>query len=210
MESDNLLVAIAVAVVMFSVVGTFATYNSVSNYKDFVTGFNVETGNVNITIETSAAVIIKSANGVLDSKNLSWGSGTVDGGESYAILASDGRMINGSDWNVINEGFIVKNIGNTNVTLDIHANPIASQFIGGNSPAFQYNVTNYLEGSCSDFPLDVESVYNEFTDSPTRICNDFSYSATTDELRIDILLKIPLDSLTGTRNSTITLTYDEV
>jgi hypothetical protein len=208
MESDNLLVIIAVAAVMFSVVGTFATYNSVSNYKDFVTGFATETGSVNITIVSSAAIEIISANNV-DSKNLSWGSGSVTPGYEYARLYTDGRLYNTTTWTQLDKGFVIENIGNVNVTIQVDADKVAADFLGGTSPLFQYNVTDETAGSCVDWGSYTPGTYTDFTETPADVCDNFGFLA-PDKLRMDIYLKVPENADKGTRNATVILTYEEI
>ena len=211
METDNALVFIAVVAVALSIVGTVVTYNSVSEYNHFVTGFATEQGVINVTVASQAIIEIISAGGESGQKNITWGSGTVDtsGGNTYAVLATNGTVTGSSTWSAITGGFVVRNIGNVNVTLDIHASPTAGDFIGGTSPEFQYNISNVETGSCSSFPASTENIYKEFPGSAERVCNIFRSDIANDEVRIDILLKVPSDSFTGTRNSTVILTYSQ-
>jgi hypothetical protein len=214
METDNLLVFVAVLAVVLSVAGTIVTYNSVANRNNFLTGFVVEEGVVNVTIETLANIEIISAGGSVGQKNITWGAGKVNvtGGNTYAILATNGTVYMGEEWGAISEGFVVRNIGNINVTLDIHATPIAAGFIGGTGPEFKYNVTNVETGSCASFPGSVEGLYRDFlaVGDKERICNVFQFGTDNDEIMIDVLLKIPSDSSTGARSSVVTLTYDGI
>lgn len=212
METDNLLIAVAVVAVAFSLIGTAVTYNYVSDYNNFMTGFATESGVVNVTVSTQTAIEIISAGGVAGQKNVTWGSGAVDtsGGNTYAILSTNGTVTGSSTWSAVTGGFIVRNIGNSNVTMAIHSNPTAATFIGGTGPEFKYNISNSEAGSCVTFPVSTENTYKEFTDSPADICTLFLPNTDKDEVRIDVLLKVPSDSLTGTRNSTVVLTYSAV
>ena len=211
METDNLLIGVAVVAVALSLVGVFITYSSVSRFNDFITGFAVETGVVNVTIQSQAIVEIISAGGVAGSKNITWGVGSVNttGLHTYAVLATNGTVYGGLNWSTISEGFVVQNVGNVNVNLSIHADRNATTLIGGDSPLFQYNMSNHEANSCNDFVID-EGVYLNFTTSEVAACNNFTYTTTSNELMLDILLRIPYDSLIGERVSTITLTYEEI
>jgi hypothetical protein len=211
METDNLLVFVAVVAVALSLVGTIVTYNSVSKFNDFITGFSVEQGVVNVTIDSSAIIEIISAGGQEGQKNITWGAGIVNttGGHTYAVLATNGTVYGGEGWEAVNEGFIVQNIGNVNVTLNISASNAAADFIGGSGPLFQYNLTNNEDDSCLDFEIS-EGTYRDFLSGSERVCNNFGFTAGRDKLQIDILLRIPDDSDRGTRNSTISLAYEQV
>jgi hypothetical protein len=213
MEVDNLLVFVAVLAVVLSAVGTVVTYNSLSSYNNFFTGFAVEQGVVNVTVDSLASIEIYSAGGVEGSKNITWGSGRVAPGlGNYAILATNGTVSGadpGAEWTPINGGFLIRNIGNSNVTLDVNVTSTASAFIGGTSPLFQYNVSNLEAGSCSDFQIG-ENTYHDFLDSATRVCNVFQFYEASDEIRMDILLKIPSDSHIGERSSTVVLSYSVI
>lgn len=211
MKFDNFLVLVASLAVIFSVAGTYVTYNSLSEYKGFLTGFVVEQGQVNVTVESLASIEIYSAGGTPGSKVINWGTGRVTpGAGNFAILATNGTVSgadSGASWTPVNGGFLIRNIGNTNVSLQLHADSVAAGFIGGTSPSFQYNLSNIEAGSCATWSAGVEKVYKEFTSSATPVCTKFRFEEANDELRMDILLRIPSDSLTGTRSSTVVLTY---
>ena len=202
MEKDNVFLGIAVFIFIVAVVSLSVNYYNVSR-SGGLTGFSVDTGVVNISVNAVVAI-----NFTTDSIN--WGSGSVNQGANSATLISTGTVTGGS-WSPVSQGFIVENIGNTNVTLDLAAGKTAAQFIGGTSPEYQWNISNYESGSClaavnSSLPL------NEFYDvnvsSPgTRICDIFRFSDASDTIRIDLRLVVPSDSYTGALSDTLTLTY---
>jgi hypothetical protein len=216
MESNNLFVAVAIFAVVFSFAGAFVAYNSFADYNGIFTGFAVEQGVVNVTVSSLASIEIYSAGGELDKKTIDWGSGRVaPGAGNFAILSTNGT-VSGSDpsakWNGVTGGFLIRNIGNTNVSLEIHATPTAAEFIGGSNPSFQYMFSNLEAGSCASWENGVENTYREFLSSASKekVCNDFQYSESGNEIRLDVMLKIPADSLTGQRSSTVVLTYESI
>ncbi len=212
MNSDNkLLFYVAIFAVLTSLAGVAITYNSISNTRNFITGFATEEGVVNLTVTTQALIEIYSAGGVAGQKNISWGSGIVDtsGGNTLAILATNGT-VQGGTWDPISEGFLIRNIGNVNVTLGIHASQTANAFIGGSSPQFRYNLSNFEANSCTTFAGGVQNTYVDFQGTSQPACTNFRFNEANDELRLDILLRIPSDSLTGARSSTVVLTYSGV
>lgn len=215
MESNNSLMIVAVFAVALSFIGAFMAYNSFSNYNGMLTGFAIEEeGVVNVTISSLSSIEIYSAGGTPDSKVIDWGTGRVAPGPgNFAILSTNGT-VTGADgsapWSAVNGGFLVRNIGNTKVSLSIHATPTAADFIGGSSPSFQYNLSNLEASSCSSWETGIENVYTEFGSTPSSVCTSYGFAEDADELTLDILLKIPSDSKTGQRSSVVTLTYDAV
>lgn len=210
MESDNFLLTVAVIAVLVSIVGLTTTYNSINTFENLLTGYATEYGAVNITITSTTSINITHAGGTEGLKNIDWGSGTVDTGKTYAILSSNNTIYQGS-WGAKNGGFIVVNIGNTNVTLNITSDVDADDFIGGDTvtPLFQYNVSNYVADSCLIWNV-TEATYYDFPKTATGdlVCSNFQTSP--DQLRIDVLLRIPDNSLTDARNAHVLLIYEAV
>lgn len=211
MKNENILLTVAVIAVVVSMAGLFITYDSINLIKQRITGFATETGQVNITIQSQASINITSAGGTGGSTIIDFGSGYVSTGQDYAILATNGTMFQGTSWNTVSEGFIVENIGNVNVTLGIKSTSNAAGFLGGSSPLYQYNVSNNKPGSCnfttSGYAGDV---YEEMTSSNVPICERFEPDSSSDQIRIDILLRVPSASNTGDLQQTVTLDYSEV
>ncbi|MFH1238236.1 MAG: hypothetical protein V1491_02250 [archaeon] len=209
MNSENVLLIVAVVAVIVAVAGLYITYDSINLVRQKVTGFAVEEGQVNITIQSQAAINITYAAGSPGSK-IDFGSGYVTSGESYAILATNNTMTGGTGWNSVNGGFIVENIGNVNVTVGIMSSHNADDFLGGSVPLYQYNVSTTDAGSCNYTVGYSGNSYKNMTASDVKICDVFQNGGTIDEMRIDILLKVPSDSRTGALTETVTLTYETV
>jgi hypothetical protein len=89
----------------------------------------------------------------------------------------------------------------------------AEEFIGGQAgggPLYQFNVTNVEAGSCippGGFNLGDYHDVND-TSPGTRVCDVFRFDDSSDEIRIDILLRVPSDSLTGPLTDTMTATIE--
>jgi hypothetical protein len=205
MENNNTLFYFVIALTFLSFVSLLVTYRSSSEFNNLVmTGFATENGTVNVTISTVASINITQANGVIGSKGLNWGSGSVEA--DSAILVSNGTVVGGT-WSPVNSGFLVENIGNVNVTLSVSSDVDAAQFIGGTSPEFKFAVSNNESNSCT-FDAVVENAYNDLSSTPTSVCSVFRKDDNQDEININIWIKIPSDSFTGNRNSQIILTYE--
>ncbi len=211
MNSDSLLLTVAVVSVIIVLISVGFTYNSISTFRNFLTGFAVEEGHVQVEIISAAAINITSAGGELGSKTINWGPGAVAPGADFAILATNGTVFQSDPtytWTMINGGFIIQNIGNVNVTLSVTAID-ATDFVGGTGALFQYNITNTKLDSCIFETGIVESTYIDFSDIATPICSSFSSIPDKDTINMDVLLRIPRDAPPGALDTTVTLTYEQ-
>jgi len=208
MKRDSIIVTIAVVAVLASFVGLLMNYGSLSNFNNLFTGFAVDTeeGTVNVTITTQTSINITSANGTAGSKALNWGTGTFTTAGQPAYLISNGTLVNSNGWDQVDSGFIIENIGNTNVNLTVKASSNAATFIGIGAE-FQYNLTDSEAGSCVG-GLTAAGVYTEFTTSDVTVCSNFTAAEASDELRMDILLMVP-STATGSKETTVVLSYEE-
>lgn len=197
MKEDNVLLIVAILAVVVAFVSVGLTYSSLS----FFTGRATEDATVNVTVTSSADINFTT-------ENINFGAGTVDAGKEYAIVASNNTVTDGG-WTPIDQGLVVENIGNVNVTFNVTFGKTAAEFIGGTDPVYQFMVSENEEGSCivtGGFELDT---FTATSTSPIDVCNPFPKTDTSDELRFDIYLKIPSDSLTGALGDVVTLTYEE-
>lgn len=198
MKKVGVMVFVLLALV---VLGAFTIYGSPLIFKRFMTGFAV--GTVNVSVQSSASINFTSS-------SISFGSGQITGGESYALLYSNnGSVVNGN-WTGTSDGFLIENLGNVNVTLNISSAKSASTFLGGTSPEYKFMVTNSKEGSCNGSVSYTMKTWSNLSSSSLRICDLFDNFDSSDEIEIDIFIKIPLDSRKGTLSDTITLNYEVV
>ena len=212
MEQNNLLMTVAVLAVVISFIGVSVTYNSVSSFRNYLTGFATENGTVNLSVSSLASVEIRTVNTV-STDTLQWGSGSVNvsdpafSAQGYAILYTNTTSDNCSNgWNDIDEGFIIENTGNVNVSLDISSSLVAADFVGGTSPSFMYYVDDSGEdsNSCID-----DATLTEFTTTPAQLCSTFQFEDSRDSLELGLYLKIPTDADTGEATNIIVLTYED-
>ena len=209
MKAEGVLLVVAVIAVVVSVAGLFVTYDSINLIRQKITGLATETGEVNITIESLVSINITSAGGSAG-KKIDFGSGYVTAGNTYAVLATNNTMVGGTSWNSVDGGFVVENLGNVNVTVGIKSTNAAAGFLGGTSPLYQYNVSVTEASSCNYTAGYGGNTYKDMTAGDITICDVFQNGDAMDEMRIDILLKVPSDSVTGALSETVTLTYDTV
>lgn len=165
-----------------------------------ITGRASNSAYLNITLDP--AVLINFTTDLVD-----FGEGQVTPGNFNATINSLGECVGGT-WTPSNQGFLLENMGNINVTVDLKSEKNADTFLGGTSPEYKFNVTNIEAGSCvngTGFLLsqwvDVNTTY-----PGTRICSNFMFLDSNDSLRIDIQIVVPSDSLKGLQTDTFTAT----
>ena len=199
MKSDNFVMVLAVAAVIVSAIGAGISYSSFTNQESWFTGYVTDSGTVNLTVITTASI-----NFTTD--NINFGVGRVDAGAPNATLVTTGRNNTGGNWTNVTQGFVLENIGNLNVSISIYTGKDADTFLGGTNPEYQFNVTNVEIGSCIPWAgFNLGEWYDANTTDPgTFACSNFSYVDAGDELRIDMRLVVPSDSLTGDLGDIIT------
>jgi hypothetical protein len=173
--------SIAVIVVSLFFIGTELTGFAFAN----------DTGIVNVTIGTSAAISFTA-------NFLEFGSGAVDPG-AVAVLDSKGNVTNGT-WTPISGELILENIGNVDVTLQLQTDKNASSFIGGSgNQAFEAMVANASGNVGACIGNNTFSSYAPINETPQDACSiSFGYASIADEIIIDFNMTIP-DDATGTR-----------
>jgi|SRR3989344_4362356 len=206
MSSDNVLVAVAIVTLIVSVAAAGFVYSSIHVFKNtWFTGFATSTGIVNLTVESSAAINFTT-------NNISFGSGRVTAGATNASLVTgtSSSTITNGNWSTLPASFVLENIGNVNVSINLTTGKTAATFIGGSNPLYQFNVTDKSPGSCLNYTgTGADANINTTRDAPgsttTLICGTFPFSDTQDEIRIGLRLVIPSDSQTGALGDIITV-----
>lgn len=180
---------VAIAVIIFSLI----------NIGMSLTGRVADTGVVNVTIETSAAINFTT-------EFIDFGSGQVDAGQSSATVDTISVSTNGN-WTSPADNFVIENIGNVNVSLNLSFGKTANQFLGGTSPSYKYNFTNVSDASCVG-GTSSGNTWNTVNTASTGdlLCSVFEFIDTRDDIKIEIQLIIPSDSLTGEQTDTLTAT----
>lgn len=200
MSSDSLMLGLALIMAVVAVVGVGLTYSSVSNLENALTGFATDEATTNLSVESNTAI-----NFTTD--NINFGTGTIVNGSVRGVLSSTGLTTNTTGFTAVTQGFVLENIGNTNATLKIKTGKIATTFLGGTSPKYQFNVTNKEASSCETWNAGYTA--GEYVDAATSdntVCDKFQDTDASDELRIDILLVVPSDSFTGALGDVMTAT----
>jgi hypothetical protein len=197
---------ILVFLVIFLIVLVFLAINFFENKRDLrvsISGFAVQqSGTVNVTVGDLTAVdfIVSTIN---------WGSGHVDSGEIAVLNTSgSGSIGGGTDWDLVSQGFVIQNVGNTNASIWLKSGKNADDFIGGTAPAYEYAILNRNASAC-DFPSGfTEGTFYEVNPSGngTLICDKFQ---PTLEIEINLKLTIPEDSNKGSLSDSFSYTVEE-
>jgi hypothetical protein len=173
---DNFFLAISVLVLGFSLVGAFNTYSNVAGFTRGVTGYAVDVGSVNVTVQETTLLNFTS-------HNINWGSGAVTEGHTSAMIDTyDGGIIEFGTWNPVGEGFVIRNEGNVNVSLNLTNGKNAASFIGGTNPYYKFRVNNVEEGACTP-PADFELNGTYDAGVETVVCNNF---VSNSSIRVEI------------------------
>ncbi len=188
-KSSNVLLIIAILAVLLSFVNLIIVLTNVEN---FFTGYATATGTANLTILSQASLTFTVT-------SIDWGSGAVNESETFAYLDSEGNTVNGN-WTAVSQGLVLRNDGNSNISLSLTASNDADGFIGGTSPSYKIKLSDSEAGSCTVNQL---SSYTEVTGAAQSACGNFSYEG-SDEVRIDVNITVPKDAEPGAKGSVIT------
>ena len=156
-------------------------------------------GYVNITI-----IHISSLNFTLNS--VDFGAGSVYLNSSNATIDTTGIVI-GGNWTQTNEGFIIENLGNTNLSVFLKSEKNATEFLGGTNPEYYYMFNNFEPNSCTENASAMNSwLPLNNTGYGDKICTNMQYIDSNDTIRLDLRLVIPSDAIRGSRFDVLTVT----
>ncbi|MBW2968065.1 hypothetical protein KY362_06280 [Candidatus Woesearchaeota archaeon] len=146
-----------------------------------------------------------------------WGSGYVNDTALYCQLNTEGMRspLNCTNFTTVYEGLRLENDGNRNVAVNISANNSAAQFLGGTGPRYEWKLSNNESDSCGSkgigtncitnaTALQYQSSYYTVPTAPSLVCPCFRAQNPSDLINIELQIRIPSDSYTGLRESTIT------
>jgi len=146
-----------------------------------------------------------------------WGTGYVNDSAGYCQLNTEGENNpnNCTNFTSVYEGLRLENDGNRRVSVNLSANVSAAQFIGGTDPLYQWKLANNESNSCGDVgpgntcsinasALQYQAAYFDVNTTPVEICPCFVFQNTNDTINVELQVRVPSDSFTGVRESTLT------
>lgn len=231
--SNQTLAFLLVVAIIVSLGGTFLSLQALQSFKwgyptiTALAGTNFSTGFINVSVTDVTAMNVSTG-------ALYFGEGRVASWSTNCSVDTLGNTNNasrlsGTDGvclgiNKLYEGFILYNIGNNNVTLNISFNTTANEFIGGDPMNdYMFRVFNGTKKGCIG-STNGSGIYppsgkagggktntTDFAENLTQIsssenytvCTVFRYTVDANMFNISINLTIPSDSLKGGRSSTI-------
>lgn len=207
--SNKALAIILLITMVLSIGGTLISLSRLKQMET-ITGFAAtEYAGVNVTVTETTSINFTV-------NNVNFGTGTVGSGCSFCVLntsgVTDGCCVGFTT--PTPTGLIVQNIGNVNVSLNFSFDMNAATYIGGTDPLFQINVTENETNSCFNnsasggggINITFNNTFGNVLAANMPICGNLRPELANDELRVNIRLKIPENSLTGARNATLTAT----
>jgi hypothetical protein len=212
MKSEDFLLSFSIIVLVIAIVITGVIYSSVTFYKNnWLTGFTSNIAYVNVNITTVASVNFST-------DTINWGTGSVLPGQTFAILDTAAGNVSNGNWTAVTHGFVLQNIGNVNVSVQLSTLYTAATLIGGYNPLYQLNVTTngttpsgYI---CSNWtgggPESNLSIWRNIS-SPMMLCTNFTDNSTNvnggndPTMRIDVRVYVPNNAVGG-GNDTWTIT----
>ncbi|MBU4070452.1 MAG: hypothetical protein KJ646_05710 [Nanoarchaeota archaeon] len=197
-NSTNLLMLVAIVAVGFATINLIITIDKIGDIQT-LTGYAVDTAWANLTILSNVIVNFTT-------ENVSWGSGYVPSGSPSCELDTQGNT-NCTGFVTVSTGLILENIGNEDVSLNLSSSKAAAAFIGGVSPAFQWNVSEAAgnAGACGAGALNISS-WTDITTAHQIACNNFTFLDARDAFEIDLRIVIPVTASTDAKGATITAT----
>ncbi len=144
-----------------------------------------------------------------------WGSGYVNETALYCQLNTEGfnDPANCTNFSTVYEGLRIENDGNRNVQLNISTNTSATQFLGGTGPLFEWKYANNESDSCGSQGIGTNCVtnasaiqyttYTTVSTSSVEVCPCFRAQNPSDLINMELQIRVPSDSFTGLRESTI-------
>ena len=162
---------------------------------------------INITTRASINFTVNS---------IDWGSGFVSDIALYCQLNSEGANdpANCTNFTTVYQGLRLENDGNRNVQVNVSTNNTAAQFLGGTGAVYQWKFMNNESDTCGSKGVGANCVtnasalqfqsYSTVSTSPVEVCPCFRASNPSDLLNLELQVRVPSDSFSGERQSTIT------
>ncbi|RMF06493.1 hypothetical protein D6764_02115 [Candidatus Woesearchaeota archaeon] len=187
--SNKTLAFLLVTAIVISLGGTLISLNKLGKLgATGITGAAAGTGNVSLTIGVDTTLNV--VNGQID-----FGTGSITGGNSYAILDSDydpNVYWSGSE---VAQFITLQNDGNVKLNITFNSTATAAEFIGGTSPDFNYTVRDFEAGSCT---IGLASGENTVALSDNPVCESLAVGTAgnsyADTVNISVRLFIPVDA----------------
>ena len=179
-QEFSIIVSLAILAIIISITSIITT-NTNNGFLNCLTGHAVG----NVTAYTDEMIVFEISSNSIDFGNITQGG-------------SNDTISNGI------APFIINNTGNAKLDMTVTS---ANALLTGTSPTYAFNSSCY-EASCAG------TVYNTaWTSFTSTVAQDIvkilEFNNSMDELRIDLMIGVPLDEPAGTKTDTLTFTASE-
>ncbi len=191
--SNNTIAALIVLAMFVSVIGTASTIGGLSG----ITGYAATTApNGTVTLNVSGTLSI-----TLINSSIAFSTCKPDATTLY-VNSSAGVETGGTCTAAPSDDYIlVNNNGNVDANVTVKSSVVASSFIGGTSPSFQY------WGENVDGCTGTNTALTSFTTSETAFCPNLESDDSGDNVKLFARVGIPSDApVQGQQTATITFT----
>lgn len=196
-QNNSTILTLAVVVALFALISLVVVVSKVAVTGNAING--TDTGTADLTILSTAEL-------EFTTNAVSWGAGSVNTGETLAILDTDAGNVTNGNWSNVSQPLVLQNNGNTNLNISLKASHDAASFLGGTNPYFKLKVSDNEAGACADNNSVVFGSFADVNGTAQLACANMSFKDSSDALDIDVQLGVPYDSLTGSQSSVITAT----
>lgn len=200
MKKSNLVLTLSWVIAILTLLILVVSMNKFG----VLTGQSVstDTAQANLSI-TSQAQLEFTVNSV------DWGEGFVNESTVFALLDTEGNVVNGTNWNAVTQGLVLENKGNVNLTLNLSSSKNATEFIGtglSTTPTFMWKFSDNESGACAvTYSGGLGSYTDIATDGNVLVCSDFLWANDNDTILLDLKVTIPTDAI-GTKGVILTAT----
>lgn len=201
------LIVLAVLAVGFAALNSYFVFDKYSKIGE-LTGYTGSSGYVNVTV--SAVLSIN-----FSQDSIVWGVGSIDTGQNNASLLvtnGAGTAVTRGNWSTTGvKPLSIDNIGSVNVSLNIAGSKNETDLFGSSSTIghrmYKLNFTNSDSASCWNDTINLLQWYDiNKSGAGTKICSQFGFLDTQDQINISVALAVPYDGTTGALTSTLTAT----
>lgn len=201
-------------IALLSLAISLLVFSTISDKTSMITGKAVATGTVNITVSSTLEINFTS-------DSVSFGKGAVSIGNTSCLLGTNRTTQPGCDrWQSKPIGLVLQNSGNTYARVNLtNTNYSASFFAGTDSAKAGYAIrmttpqgndtvcTNV--GPAGSIILEANRTWYNITEAlnaTNMLCGSLNYSDISDQVQIDFLFNIPLNTSLGNQSDTWTAT----
>lgn len=169
---------------------------------------------------TARFEIIEMVSITITSSLINFSSGRVVDGFSSCTISSEtdethvcGTWENYSTSADMHPGFVIENDGNVVVNLTVRGDKNASDFVTGTNPSFKLRTDLSTDDTDPEIASCITYDTSDWVEADTSrsfvVCDTLGYANASDEVELDIRVRVPDDSAIGEHSTILTFTATE-